>query len=152
MIRWLHAADCLMQSVVVRPSVRPSVGRSLKRFARMKFSAAVTGLTDCEDGSVIWRPGRAGPGRCRLPRGPKTMTPRRRPSDAFSVDVLRHKWQAAMLRHGTFWFCRLRRYRSVLPGQSHAYVVELSPVFTSRVDGPSWRVTGFQYPSTRAVL
>ena len=28
----------------------------------------------------------------------------------------------------------------------------LSPVFTTRVDGPSWRVTGFHYPSTRAVL
>ena len=28
----------------------------------------------------------------------------------------------------------------------------LSPVSTTRVDGPSWRVTGFHYPSTRAVL
>ena len=28
---------------------------------------------------------------------------------------------------------------------------ELSPVSTSWVDGPSWRVTGFHYPSTRAV-
>ena len=28
----------------------------------------------------------------------------------------------------------------------------LSPVSTTRVDGPSWRVTGFYYPSTRAVL
>jgi len=26
-----------------------------------------------------------------------------------------------------------------------------SPVSTTRVDGPSWRVTGFHYPSTRAV-
>jgi len=26
----------------------------------------------------------------------------------------------------------------------------LSPVSTTRVDGPSWRVTGFHYPSTRA--
>jgi len=29
---------------------------------------------------------------------------------------------------------------------------ELSPVSTTRVDGPSWRVTCFHYPSTRAVL
>ena len=28
----------------------------------------------------------------------------------------------------------------------------LSRVSTTRVDGPSWRVTGFHYPSTRAVL
>ena len=28
----------------------------------------------------------------------------------------------------------------------------LSPVSTTRVDGPSWRVTGFHNPSTRAVL
>ena len=28
----------------------------------------------------------------------------------------------------------------------------LSPVSTTRVDGPRWRVTGFHYPSTRAVL
>jgi len=29
---------------------------------------------------------------------------------------------------------------------------ELSPVSTTRVDGPSWRVTGFHYSSTWAVL
>ena len=29
---------------------------------------------------------------------------------------------------------------------------ELSPVSTTRVDGPSWRVTSFHYPSTWAML
>ena len=31
-------------------------------------------------------------------------------------------------------------------------LTHLSPVFTTRVDSPSWRVTGFHYPSTWAVL
>jgi len=30
--------------------------------------------------------------------------------------------------------------------------IDISPVSTTRVDGPSWRVTGLHYPSTRAVL
>jgi len=29
---------------------------------------------------------------------------------------------------------------------------QLKPGLTARVNGPSWRVTGFHYPSTRAVL
>ena len=38
-----------------------------------------------------------------------------------------------------------------LPLPSH-HCCPLSPVSTTRVNGPSWRVIGFHYPSTRAVL
>ena len=48
-------------------------------------------------------------------------------------------------------FHRLVNSRSVL-GLLTITTKHLSPVSTSRVDGPSWRVTGFHYPSTRAVL
>ena len=41
--------------------------------------------------------------------------------------------------------CRRRRLLLV-------YTLLLSPVLTAWVNGPSWRVTGFHYPSTRAVL
>ena len=37
-------------------------------------------------------------------------------------------------------------------GDTIASTSYLSPVSTTRVDGPSWRVTDFHYPSTRAVL
>jgi len=41
---------------------------------------------------------------------------------------------------------------AVLTGELGPLCLALSPVSTTRVDGPSWRVTGFHYPSTRAVL
>jgi len=44
------------------------------------------------------------------------------------------------------------RYSWTGVANEQAYqLFDLSPVSTTRVDGPSWRVTGFHYPSTRAV-
>ena len=45
------------------------------------------------------------------------------------------------------WLQYWRRYIS----KTYVTFTSLSPVSTTRVDGPSWRVTGFHYPSTRPV-
>jgi len=48
--------------------------------------------------------------------------------------------------HGTVYFSCNTVIRSYL------FLHVLSPISTTRVDGPSWRVTGFHYPSSRAAL
>ena len=69
-------------------------------------------------------------------------------SPIYKIHIDGDKWiQLSVLNHRTL--CTVgRASRTVMCSADW----HLSPVSTTRVNGPSWRVTGFHYPSTRAVL
>jgi len=64
-------------------------------------------------------------------------------------------WQlmcSRLSRNESCWSCYTWKHAHLFNLCRHEDWISLSSVSTTRVNGPSWRVTGFHYPSTRSVL